>query len=460
MLEDAVVVGSGMGGLCVALALAKRGLKPLVFEKNPRVGGSFGSYGISGYQVDTGCHLLTRGRTGELPFFLRKYVDRNVFEKYFKVHHAYNFILGDLTAKLPGNLIEILRFKILPLKERLMMLRMIFDFLRMGREGTAEYKGLSVYDYIQKYIGGEQSFWYMNAMCYMSTGANIYRGAISRFVDTHIRSRKLTLQYFFKHLSPGAKSQEEDYYPIGGLIKVPEMMMEAGDLRVKTRTEVKRIEIVNREVLGVETADGNFHETKLVVYDGLVNRLPDLLPRNALRKSEREHYRSLREYHAVTVWCGFKETVAHWHGESHVHVNMDLDPPQWGLFTTDFDPSLAPKGRQLLGVSTIYLEEKDRKDQINKIEDAIELMVPNYEKKLDMKHIQLLLAEKALQTAGNSIWQLPKQKTSIRGLYITGTDTAGWGNGGTLCADSAMSCLRYIEEDFDLKKTSETQDTE
>jgi len=37
---DAVIIGSGMGGLCTAFIMAKEGMKVCVLEKNRQIGGS------------------------------------------------------------------------------------------------------------------------------------------------------------------------------------------------------------------------------------------------------------------------------------------------------------------------------------------------------------------------------------------------------------------------------------
>lgn len=59
---DAIVIGSGMGGLTTAALLAKRGLKILLLEKEKQVGGYVVSFKRSGFTFDAtgsfvgGCH--------------------------------------------------------------------------------------------------------------------------------------------------------------------------------------------------------------------------------------------------------------------------------------------------------------------------------------------------------------------------------------------------------------------
>ena len=59
-----VVIGSGIGGSACAALAAKAGARPLLVEKNPRVGGSCSWYDKRGFHVDYGTHMFTRGERG------------------------------------------------------------------------------------------------------------------------------------------------------------------------------------------------------------------------------------------------------------------------------------------------------------------------------------------------------------------------------------------------------------
>ncbi len=59
-LYDAVVVGGGHNGLVTAAYLAGRGLKPLVLERRPFVGGSSVTEEVwPGYKVSTAAYVLS-----------------------------------------------------------------------------------------------------------------------------------------------------------------------------------------------------------------------------------------------------------------------------------------------------------------------------------------------------------------------------------------------------------------
>lgn len=55
---DAVIIGSGLGGLCTAFILAKHGMKVCVLEKNRQIGGSMQIYSRDKTIFETGVHYI------------------------------------------------------------------------------------------------------------------------------------------------------------------------------------------------------------------------------------------------------------------------------------------------------------------------------------------------------------------------------------------------------------------
>jgi len=58
-MNNVIVIGAGLGGLSVAVRLAKSGFSVTVLEKNETVGGKVNSLEADGYKFDTGASLLT-----------------------------------------------------------------------------------------------------------------------------------------------------------------------------------------------------------------------------------------------------------------------------------------------------------------------------------------------------------------------------------------------------------------
>ena len=434
-----IIVGSGMGGLSIALILKKNNLDPIIFEKQNHIGGSFHSYKVGDYQVDTGLHMLTRGRTGELPMLMKKYIDPEIFNKKFVAQKHYKFYLNNKGSPLPMNLPSLFKSDLLTFKDKISFLRMFFHFLKIGRVGSEKYQNTTAYDYIKKYITSDDLLKLFNAFAWLSTGCSIKEAALSRFIDTFVRGKRFTPQYILKHIGSKSNATEGDWYPKGGIKMIPKYFVDQG-LETHTNKEVKKIIIKDNKVTGVEV-DNKTIETNLVIYDGLVKNLNNLL----IGGEYTGKIPKTDEYKAITIWIGFNKKIADWKKESKLYCMDNFGSPHWGLFVTDFDSSLASEGHQLFGMSSIL--HKDKEEMVKEMKETIEKMIPNYKDNVDMEHIQICRAEKTLQKAENSMWNLPEQKTNIDGLYIVGTDTRAFGSGGTMCADSANRCWKYIQKE-------------
>ena len=55
---DAIVIGSGLGGLTTASLLAKSGMKVLVLEKHTSCGGACHTFDVQGYEFNVGVHYV------------------------------------------------------------------------------------------------------------------------------------------------------------------------------------------------------------------------------------------------------------------------------------------------------------------------------------------------------------------------------------------------------------------
>ena len=65
---DVIVIGSGMGGMTCAAALAKHGRRVLVLEQHYLPGGFSHMFARKGFEWDVGVHAIGEMRPGDVPF--------------------------------------------------------------------------------------------------------------------------------------------------------------------------------------------------------------------------------------------------------------------------------------------------------------------------------------------------------------------------------------------------------
>jgi len=107
---DVLVIGSGVGGLCTAAQLVKKGLNVMVAEKLPYVGGRFSSREYKGYQISTGAIMVPYG---EVSAFQEAFdlVQAQMHIREAKAGFRFRLKSGDFDTPIDGfDLTELLRF--------------------------------------------------------------------------------------------------------------------------------------------------------------------------------------------------------------------------------------------------------------------------------------------------------------------------------------------------------------
>ena len=267
---DAIIIGSGAGGLTAAVALAQSGKKVLVLEQHDRPGGWTHSFTLNGYRFSPGVHYI--GDLQEGGGLRRIYDGLGVSQDLTFVElnpDGYDHIfIGEKRVDFPKgkeNLIERLKSQ--------------FPREAKGIEGyfadlTAMMEGLrhigNLRNPLQTVKGAGAVLKWMRA-----TGADLINAHVSDPVlrgvlagqsgDHGLPPSQVSA---FMHAGITDHYLDGGYYPLGGAFTLPRAFVRAlkragGEIRLKSRA--RRIMIDGRKVIGVELESGEEIHAGVVV---------------------------------------------------------------------------------------------------------------------------------------------------------------------------------------------------
>ncbi len=487
---DVIVVGAGISGLLAALTLSKHGKKVLVLEKTEHVGGNCNSYMVDGFQVDTGAHAITHLAVGPLKMLMDNYFDyMPVFEDYGNYHIR----TENGFQKVPSNLKEFVTFDMLPKKDRIVLAQAITKALTLSTFGVNLSKQ-SAYDSLPNNLSND-TYDFVDAISHflsgksmketsvhrMLTGSSFVRDSVtqeqfeiivgSKETPQHTESILRSILRSNLHISFSSKLAEvfenpikstvpnplvsisrfaisndtakAQGYPRRGLKAVLNSVLHSlpDTVEIQTDSEVKRILTNEGKAIGVETDQAYYAD--IVVYTGFAKNLPDII--EDLPRSYVDELGGIVQTKSLTVWLGLDKKI-----DEFNYIGSEIwfkDTPYWAMPISNYDSSLAPKGKQLAGFVFVVDENRSEGSEIKKAYDAIYHALPSIEKHVEMQHEQITIPEKAAITISGKFADI---RTPIKNLYLAGTDTDNRSMGITRAAYSIIEMLGAFNEDGNL----------
>jgi phytoene dehydrogenase-like protein len=478
---DVIVVGAGISGLLTALTLSKHGNKVLVLEKNNFIGGNCNSYVVDGFQVDTGAHAITHLEVGPLRRLMDNYFDyMPVFEDY----GHYYVRTEDQFLKVPSNIRDFVTFDVLPRKDRLVVSQAITKALTLSTFGI-DLSKQSVYEFMPDNLS-KDTYDFVDTISYFLSGRDMKETSAQRILSGSSFVRDSVPQEQMEsimkahekpHTEPVLKSiltsnlhtslqtrmnkaskplttlgrlatNKVSYsqgYPRKGLKSLLNALLFSlpKSVEIKTDCEVRKIITDNGKVVGVE-ADETY-SANTVVYTGFVTDLPRMV--ETLPISYIQDLKGVDHTRSLTVWLGLDSMM-----EEFNYIGSEIwfkNQPYWAMPITNYDSSLAPKGKQLVGFSFILKEERSKSSEIKNAYETIYRAIPRIEDHIQMKHEQITIPEKAAVTING---YFADARTPINNLYVAGTDTDNRSMGITRAAYSVIELLQKMNEDRNLHK--------
>ena len=441
---DVIIAGSGAGGLLAALALTAEDKHVLVLEKAERLGGVWHSYWVDGYRVDQGLHVITRVTRGAFTRFLKTYLSP---PPKFVLHEGWEFRVYDKVGKIPSSIGETLGWPLAGWRGRLGLARIGAKIKTMKLEEMQRYKDITFLEFMQsKGATNQVMLDVMQSAIYMAAGVPINEAsayeALRTLKDTDKESSKLDsiMRLFF-----GSEEYDEGYV-IGGMEGLINRVIETinGDY------------VLNAPVTHIHEQDGRVVGCSVkgttLLHDRIVSNIP-LWSMPEIISSENQEtlnffkqWSNMKPTYGITLWLGLNRIVI---GDRKNRVLVHPTPNRWIVSISSFDPSCAPKGKELVAIAMTTMPGKSKEEMVETMKsNGLEKYYPGILEHVEMEHVQVSYATRAALIPGQTDLDRPGPRTPIKGLYIVGTDTAGSGVGLQQAAQSADGVVQAIREDI------------
>jgi len=492
---DAIIIGSGIGGLVTASQLAAKGAQVLVLEKYIIPGGSGGSFKRKGYTFDVGASMIFGfGENGYTNLLTRALKDVNekcetipdpVQLEYhlpndfsIAVDREYEKFINKLSERFPHEKKGINKFyetcaivfncldsmPLLSIEDPNYLFK-VFLKSPLSCLGLARWLPINAGDVARKFIKDPELLKFIDIECFCWS------------VMPAIKTPMINAGMVFTDRHVGGIN-----YPKGGVGKIAEKLVsgiEKLGSKVRYKANVTEILLKDKKAVGVKLISGEEIYSDVVVSNSTrwdtfgFNKKKGLInfsntPPNEFKWSK--NYKPSPSF--VSIHLGVEKTLISEDFNCH-HIIVEnweeLENEKGVIFVsipTLLDPSLAPEGKHIIHAFTPSSikewENLSRKDYLHKKEkyfsflvEKISKIIPNLDNNIDHKEIGTPMTHrKFLGRYQGSYGPIPSKKllgllpmpfntTNIKNLYCVG-DSCFPGQGLNAVAFSGYACAHKI----------------
>lgn len=417
---DAVIIGSGIGGLMTAAALARDGWHVGVFEKLSFVGGRYTEMDYRGYAVTTGAwtSLGPRSNIGEFLDEMGVHVDYvSLRDKGCSQQFSVRFKDGRDFPSLQAMLSR---------KEWRAYVRAVVRGRKMDLEDA------STRDYVEEHVANDDLLSTVNAVAATASGVDIDHFPASEYIVVTKDSARAGLDFACT---------------VGGvrtLIRALEKAVTSHGGQVFTRTEVAQVLLQEGKAAGIALKNGDHIEAQTVIHNGGVGRFIKLVGPENLPSDYVSRARDLVPVDCAAIIVGTTEPLL---TEAPMLMTPGTDRVA-GIYEPSFlDPSVAPPGKHMLDVFLPFYSE-DRTHELELAMNDLRALFPNLDDVLDMAVPMCFTGAWTGAETGQTFGQVGEQRldprSPIPNLYLVGMDVIGSGAAGDLIPIGVRRLLEYL----------------
>lgn len=323
---DAIIIGSGIGGLLIGACLSRMGKEVIILEKLAFVGGRFSSIPYKGFQITTGAvHMIPYGSQGPAGKILT-----NIGCKIHNSNVPASLYVNNKQYIIPK------MFNLLSLLSSLGKIDFVKLFINMKRTKFLD-SSFSFYDWLKEQTTYQKIFDLFEAFSKFGLSISIK--------DISYNEMRRVVKNFRRFPVPGVPEGG-----CGGVTSKLKTVIEAHNGVIKTKAEAAEILIKDGKVHGVivrDRQDGQKHllESKVIISDNGPRDTMSLVKENMFDSDVMEKIKRIKEAKGLKIhFSSNKSLISH----SGIMFCLDTERVAGIVQPTNADPSLAPAGKHLL----------------------------------------------------------------------------------------------------------------